>query len=137
MMWCTKIYNPWIIWWINCNKIMMITFLRSIILFLLFLGSFRNEISKVVMLNYLCHKIDLLIHACRLFMIWFIETSALISLLLILFGFWIFFGTWRILEAFGISLLFLLSLLYFLFGFFIEWRFSILYGECMCFGFLN
>jgi hypothetical protein len=54
------------------------------IFFLLLLGFFGNEVSKVVMLNYSFHKIDLILHACGFFMIWFIAISSLFSLLLIL-----------------------------------------------------
>jgi hypothetical protein len=62
----------------------MITFLRIMKLFLVLLRSFMNEVSKVVLLKYLCHKIYLIIHACGFFMIWFIEISELFSLVLLL-----------------------------------------------------
>jgi hypothetical protein len=102
---------------------MMITFLRSRIFFLLLLDSLWNEVSKVVLLKCLCYKVDLFLHACGFFMIQFIALSALLSLLLLL-GIWRVFGTWRIIKGFGISLLPVL------FG----WTFSIMHGECMCFG---
>jgi hypothetical protein len=63
---------------------MMITFPRSRIFFLLLLDSLWNEVSKVVLLKCMCHKIDLLLHACGFFMIHFIAVSALLSLLLLL-----------------------------------------------------
>jgi hypothetical protein len=63
---------------------MMITFLRSMIFFLLLLNSLWNEVSKVVLLKCMCHKIDLFLHACGFFMIRFIAICALFSLLLLL-----------------------------------------------------
>ena len=125
----TIIYNPWIRWGINCNKSMMISFLRRKIFVLLLLDSLWNEVSKVVLLKCLCHKIDLFLHACGFFMIQFISISALLSLLILL-GIWRVFGTWRIVEGFGIFLLLVIFIFYVLFG----WSFSIMHGECMCFG---
>jgi len=121
MMGCTRIYNPWIKWGINCNQSMMITFMRSKIFFLLLLDSLWNEVSKVVLLKCMYHKIDLFLHTCGFFMIRFIEVSALLSLIL---GIWRVFGAWRIIKGFGISIFPVL------FG----WPFSIMHGECMCFG---
>jgi hypothetical protein len=63
------------------------------IFFLILLGSFRNEVSKVVILKYLCHKTDFLLHACGFFLIWFIAIIALLSLLLLSFGILRVFGT--------------------------------------------
>jgi hypothetical protein len=54
------------------------------IFFLLLLESFWNEVSKVVLLKYLFHKIDLILYACVFFMILCIAVSALVSLLLLL-----------------------------------------------------
>jgi hypothetical protein len=54
------------------------------IFFLLLLDSLWNEVSKVVLLKFLCHKIDLFFHAFGFLIIWFIAVSALLSLLLLL-----------------------------------------------------
>jgi hypothetical protein len=62
---------------------MMITFLRSKIFFLPLLDSLWNEVSKVVLLKCLCHKIDMFLHACGFFIIHFIAISELLSLLLV------------------------------------------------------
>jgi len=111
---------------------MMITFLRSMVFFLLLLDTLWNEFSKVLMLKCMCHKINLFLHACGFFMIWFIAVSAL-CFLFILLEIWRVFGTWTIIKWFRISILLVLFLLPILFG----WSSSIMHGDWIWFGILD